>query len=35
MEEKEYNQIVEATVDVVKGALPVYGVSSNSTAKTW
>jgi len=33
-EEKEYNQIVEAAVDVVKGALPVYvGVSSNSTAK--
>jgi 4-hydroxy-tetrahydrodipicolinate synthase len=32
IEEKEYSQIVEATVDVVNGKLPVYvGVSSNST----
>lgn len=34
IEENEYNQIVEATVDVVKGKVPVYvGVSSNSTLK--
>jgi 4-hydroxy-tetrahydrodipicolinate synthase len=34
VEENEYNRIVEATVDVVKGKVPVYvGVSSNSTVK--
>ncbi len=34
IEENEYNQIVEATVDVVKGKVPVYvGVSSNSTQR--
>lgn len=34
IEENEYNQIVEAAVDVVKGKVPVYvGVSSNSTQK--
>jgi Dihydrodipicolinate synthetase family len=34
MEENEYHQVVEATVDVVKDTVPVYvGVSSNSTAK--
>jgi 4-hydroxy-tetrahydrodipicolinate synthase len=34
IEENEYSQVVEATVDVVKGRMPVYvGVSSNSTAK--
>jgi len=33
IEEKEYSQIVEATVDAVNGKVPVYvGVSSNSTA---
>jgi 4-hydroxy-tetrahydrodipicolinate synthase len=34
VEENEYDQVVEATVDVVKGRIPVYvGVCSNSTAK--
>lgn len=34
IEENEYDQIVEAAVDVVKGRVPVYvGVSSNSTQK--
>ena len=34
IEETEYSQIVEATVDVVSGKVPVYvGVSSNSTVK--
>ena len=34
IDESEYNQIVEATVEVVKGRVPVFvGVSSNSTMK--
>jgi 4-hydroxy-tetrahydrodipicolinate synthase len=34
IEENEYSQIVEATVDVVKGRVPVcVGVCSNSTQK--
>ena len=34
IEEDEYNQIVEATIDVAKDMVPIYvGVSSNSTRK--
>ena len=34
IEEDEYNQIVEATIDVTKNKVPIYvGVSGNSTRK--